>query len=143
MNQKGGRSATLERWADKVEGVLKPHADGLTHAQVAKLAGISLSTTSKALCASLKRGGVIFIRRPGATLWWHYEHREIVRARHAELKAEANAKLHQARSRAEESDNAMSAFERPVVHCTVDANEAARLRPLRPRGPSSVWGLAA
>ena len=62
MNQKGGRSATLERWADKVEDVLRPHACGLTHAQVADKACLSISTTSKALAASAKRGGVIFMR---------------------------------------------------------------------------------
>ena len=140
MNNKGGRGATFERWADRVEEVMKPHAEGLTHAQVAELAGMSMSTTSKALSASVKRGGVLFIRTPAVTLWWSYTHRAAVWARQAELKAAARARVHQARSRTAEIDAAMSEFERPIVHRIVPASNAPRLRPA---GPSSVWGLAA
>lgn len=140
MNQKGGRTSTLERWADRVEDALKPHAGGLKHAQVAELAGMSLSTTSKALCASAKRGGVLFIRRANDTLWWHHEHRALVHARQAELKAAAKARAHQARGRTEEIDAALAAFERPIVQRVIPASQAAILRP---KGPNSVWGLAA
>lgn len=138
MNNKGGRSATLERWADRVEDVLKPHACGLTHAQVADKAGLSLATTSKALCASAKRGGALFIRTAGAgAIWWHYQHREAAFSRQAAIKSAARAR---ARSKAPELEPDLSAFERPMVHRIVPANEAMRLRP---RGPNSVWSIAA
>jgi hypothetical protein len=139
-NIKGGRMGTLERWAEKVEDALKPYACGLTHAQVAQVAGMSPSTTSKALSASLKRGGVIFIRGPKETVWWSYEHGEIVRAKKAEMKAAAKEQNNRARSRANAAAQALAAFEYPMIQRTVKATEAPRLRPA---GPASVWGLGA
>ena len=145
MSQKGGRSATLERWADRVEDVMKPHACGLTHAQIADKAGMSLSTTSKALACSAKRGGVLKLNMAqGRTIWFHYDFRAAVHARKAAVRAAAMARdrARAARSRGEEPELeiGLSAFERPIVHRIVPAASAIRLRP---KGPASVWGLAA
>lgn len=138
MNNTGGREATFSRWADEVESALKPHVEGLTHGQVAALTGMSLSTTSKALTTAQKRGGALHVRTPSGALWWHYEHREIARKVHAELRAAARARSHTSPARAAQYEAAMSAFGKPVVHRIVKAHLC---RPIGLVGPASVFQL--
>lgn len=138
---KGGRSATLLRWADTVEAALQPHASGLTADQVVAVTGLSLHTVKKALQASSARSGCAYQRQiTGKCVWWHWTQFAAMADQRERMRAEHTARAAAKRRQVAAQDEALTAVERPPVQLWVSAAEAP---PLRPRGPASVWGLAA
>lgn len=145
MNNKGGKQATFARWADRLEAVLLDKPEGMTFAQISAAMGLAGSTARKAIAASAARGGVLSLRVPTMeSVWWHKDNAARLHARTAQMRRDrldrgAARSRQKYWDRNEPIEDAHES-EKPFVHRWVSAHSA---RPLRPSGPSSVWGLAA
>lgn len=131
-------SATLAKWADKIEAALRPHASGLSKVQVMNLTGLGESTVNKALRFAFQRGGVFWIRTLYAATWYHARFKA---AHDAHLKQRTLTRNEQkSAKRKRDAEKAVNDFERQPVQVLVPAHLA---QPIRPAGPASVWDLAA
>ena len=151
MNSKGGRSATVARWAHRVEDILRAHPDGLTREQISGLACIGKSTTHKALSEGRRNERCLAVKiSESITKWWHWDYRDkpeaIQKAMRIAYNKRAAERDRQKRleKKAEESDGKnkedICIFELPFVHRILPADSALQLKP---KGPNSVWQLAA
>ena len=142
MNQKGGRQATRNRWADKLEAILRDEADGLNFEQIVARFERGAWTVRKAIACSAARGGILSLRMPNQlTVWWHADNAASLHARSAQIRRERQQRNTAAqRAKYVSHPNTASESEWPIVQRIVPAHLA---RPLRPTCPNSVWALAA
>ena len=131
-------SATLTKWADRIDAILKPHADGLSKAQIMNLSGLGESTVNKALRFANRQGRVCWVRTLYAATWYHRDYKTAVIEQRKQASLTRNEQ--KVAQRLREKEKALNDFERLPDHILVAAENAA---PLRPTGPASVWDLAA
>jgi hypothetical protein len=134
------REETRDEWVRLVVGALASAPNGMTSDEIRAKINRGIGTVKRALPLAKSRG-LCDLRRMLSTrvLWFHrdfFANMEELKTAHAkDAKRRRNKRNRETAKRRD-----LVAFERPMVHRIVPANQAP---PLRPVGPSSVWGLAA
>lgn len=123
----------------RIEAALLKYTDGADSRQIAKATGYATTSASKGLGDLSQVGKAMHIRGAyGKCTWFHVTQHKAMRDHiAAETAKRAGCTANAARAAGREAR--FVTFEDDPVHRIVPAHLA---KPLRPTGPSSVWGLA-
>lgn len=134
------------KWAADIDRALLSLPDGASSEDIALRMGRNVHSVKTNLRVAHASGRCIQERIGMSVLWCHVDYSQRMtelRKAHDERRCSKKLTVRSAarrRARAAKSKAPRNDFDRPSVHIWSDASTA---RPLRVRGPNSVWGLAA